>query len=101
MSDIRIFAVGGLLMSGVLYGIYLAPPLVSSETSTRSAVDSVKFEAIFDEELDHCEAQPNDYDCQCYARLSGVVQSTEGLNVPGTQRIDRKQLARMQASGSC
>ncbi|MEM7470431.1 MAG: hypothetical protein AAF340_03700 [Pseudomonadota bacterium] len=101
LGDIRIFLFLALLGAGVIFSIFQAPPLTSRETGATALVDQSSFEAVFDDELDHCEAQPNSYDCQCYARISGVVQSGEGFNVAGVQRIDRKQLARMQASGSC
>lgn len=101
LSDLRVYLVLAALGGAVVYGIFQAPPLTSRETDATSLVDQSSFEATFNEERDFCEAQPNSYDCQCYARISGVVQSGEGINIAGAERIDRQRLARMQASGRC
>lgn len=102
MSDFRIVFVVGLLISGVIFAIFQAPPLTDRGSSSSTAINEERFEAYFNQELNFCEAQPNDYDCQCYARVSGVVQSSATPPLPaGVQRIDRKYLARVQASGRC
>ncbi|MEM6409400.1 MAG: hypothetical protein AAF700_13425 [Pseudomonadota bacterium] len=100
-ADIRVYLFLSVFGGGVIYGIFQADPLTSRETDAISLVEESSFEVKFDEERAHCEALPDSYDCQCYARVSGVVQSGERIAVAGTQRVDPQHLARMQAKGRC
>ncbi len=101
VGDLRILF--GFALSAVLivYGVLQLPPLTNRGASGSTAINQATFDAVYGEELDHCEGQSESYDCRCFARISGVVQAGEQINIPGATRPDRKELARMQAAGSC
>ncbi|MCY4334620.1 MAG: hypothetical protein OXC60_08100 [Litoreibacter sp.] len=100
-GDVRVYLFLSVFGGGVIYGIFQAPPLTSRETDAISLVEESSFEVKFEEERAHCEELPDSFDCQCYARVSGVVQSGDRLNIVGAERVDPERLARMQAEGRC
>ncbi|MEM9581777.1 MAG: hypothetical protein AAGA08_01545 [Pseudomonadota bacterium] len=101
IGDYRIM--GGLAIAAALavYGVFHFPALTAGGSVGSSGVNQVKFEAVYDEELDYCAEMPESVDCRCFARISGLVRAGDDIQAIGAIRADRKELARSQAAGSC
>jgi len=102
-SDIRIYV--GLLFgcSIAIYAGSFMPELTTAGGGVNNGVpDRGAFLAAFSGELDYCEENADDLDCQCFANIAGVViASDDGDRVPGAYYPDRHELARSQAKDSC
>jgi hypothetical protein len=102
LSDYRIPALSVLAGGGLLYIIFLMPPLTSSDASLSSeGVSEAEVAAIRAEERAFCQAQPEAVDCQCFAQRSGAVRSYSAVKVPGAVYADQQELARGQAISGC
>jgi len=103
LSDIRIYL--GLLLgcSAVIYAASYMHALTNAGGGVNNGVpDRAEFLAVFNDELDYCEENADDLDCQCFANIAGVVIASDtGERVPGATYPDLHELARMQAEDSC
>ena len=100
--DYRLPALSILAGGGVLYVIFLMPPLTNGDSSLSSTgVSEAEVAAIRAEERAFCQAQPEAVDCRCFAQKSGAVRSYSSPQVPGAFYADQQQLARGQALAEC
>lgn len=100
--DFRLPALAILGSGGLLYLIFLMPPLTSGDSGLSSkGVSEAEVTAIRAEERAFCQRQPAAVDCQCFSRKSGAVRSYSSPQVPGAVYADQQQLARGQAISGC
>lgn len=101
----HILTYAGLLLGCALaiYAGSFVPELTTAGGGVNNGVaDREEFLAAFTSELDYCEDNADDLDCQCFANIAGVViASDDGDRVPGAFYPDRQELARSQAKESC
>lgn len=100
-QDNRLLLYIGLIGALVVYGIYLFPPLTSRGGSNSSGITQPEFEAVLQQELDHCRARVDGTNCRCFANISGNILTFRAPEVPGAFQADRRELARGQATSSC
>lgn len=91
-----------LVGGGIIYVIFMMPPLTNPDSALSSTgTSAAQVEAIMVTERAFCERQPEAVDCRCFAKRAGAVLSHNQPQVPGATYANRQQLARGQAMRSC
>ncbi|WP_299551451.1 hypothetical protein [uncultured Tateyamaria sp.] len=85
----------------LVLGVFLFPPLTTSSEPIAEGITQAEFEESVTQELAHCESQISNVDCECFASMSGYIQSQKAARVPFAVYADGQELARGQASSSC
>ena len=99
--NMRLVLVAAAVMSVVIYGIFLMPPLTSGGSSIMPGVSQEALDQAVGDERAYCEASGRGVDCACFAGKAGLIRAAEGPRIPGALYPDQKQLARDQAASSC
>ncbi|WP_299722779.1 hypothetical protein [uncultured Tateyamaria sp.] len=100
-DNLRILIYAVLAGAAIVAVVFSFPSLTTPDGGGGTGADQVQFEAIFAQEMSHCQSQPEDIDCQCYASISGTIQSDTATRVPRAQYAGKQDLARWQAGESC
>lgn len=87
--------------AAIVYGVFSFPALTSGGSGSSSSITPAEFEAVFNQEMDHCLERPDDMNCQCFANLSGTILADKTPRVFGAVYADKQELARSQAERSC
>ncbi len=101
MFDYRLFLCALAVIAGVIYGVFLAPPLTSGSRGMLPGVSAEKLDRSIREERAFCEANAASADCACFADKSGIVLAAEGPRIDRAVYADQQQFARRQAASSC
>lgn len=99
--DLRLFALALAVICGVVYVVFLAPPLTSGGSALLPGVSEAELEKAVRRERAYCERNAASADCACFAGKSGMIQAAEGPHIRGAVYPDQQELARNQAASSC
>lgn len=91
-----------VIVSGlIVYGVSFFPPLTTAGTEDPTSSTPTRFDAVFSQELAHCQKSSYDVNCRCFADISGTILAENNPRVPGVVYANKQELARGQAMGSC
>ncbi len=100
-NDFRIYLYIVSAVGLTAYAVSFVPALTSGGSMGSAGIDKQRYVAAYVQEMDHCQEQSEDIDCQCFANVSAMIQADVHPKVPNVHYANKQELARWQAADSC